>query len=66
AAADAWPLIDFEVYGDYKEFEQKVVLGKSTLSPRFQEADVRMPFPRPPNPDSIYRIQEYRTSGFGI
>ena len=63
AAADAWPLIDFEVYGDYKEFEQKVVLGKSTLSPRFQEADVRMPFPRPPNPDSIYRIQEYRTSG---
>ncbi|MED5344291.1 MAG: phytanoyl-CoA dioxygenase family protein, partial [SAR324 cluster bacterium] len=64
AAADAWPLIDFEVYGNYGEFEEKMVLGKSTLSPRFEDADARMPLPRPPDPGSIYRIQEFRKTGF--
>ena len=64
AAADAWPLIDFEVYGNYGEFEEKMVLGKSTLSPRFEDADARMPLPRPPDPGSIYRIQEFRKIGF--
>ena len=66
AAADAWPLIDFEVYGNYGEFEEKMVLGKSTLSPRFEDADARMPLPRPPDPGSIYRIQEFRKTGFEL
>ena len=60
ASADAWPLIDFEVYGDFQDFEEKIVLGKSTLHPRSEPEHVIMPFPRPPNPDSIYRIQEFR------
>ena len=60
ASADAWPLIDFEVYGDFQEFEEKIVLGKSTLQPRSEPEHTIMPFPRPPNPDSIYRIQEFR------
>jgi ectoine hydroxylase-related dioxygenase (phytanoyl-CoA dioxygenase family) len=60
AAADAWPLVDFDVYGDYQEFEDKMVIGKSTLSPRFEDADARIPYPRPPQYNSIYRIQEYR------
>ncbi|MEK9562375.1 MAG: phytanoyl-CoA dioxygenase family protein, partial [Deltaproteobacteria bacterium] len=60
ASADAWPLVDFEVYGDFQEFEEKIVLGKSTLQPRSEPEHTIMPFPRPPNPDSIYRIQEFR------
>ena len=60
AAADAWPLVDFEVYGDFAEYEEKMVLGKSTLQPRIDNSDIIMPYPRPPNPDSIYRIQEFR------
>ena len=60
ASADAWPLVDFEVYGDFHEFQEKIVLGKSTLHPRNEPEHIIMPFPRPPNPDSIYRIQEFR------
>ena len=60
AAADAWPLVDFEVYGNFLEFEEKMVLGKSTLHPRCEAEHIIMPFPRPPNPDSIYQIQEFR------
>ena len=63
AAAEAWPLIGFQGYGDYREYEEKMVLGKSTISPRLQDDNVRMPFPRPPNPGSIYRIQEFRKTG---
>ena len=60
ASADAWPLVDFEVYGDFHEFQEKIVLGKGTLHPRNEPEHIIMPFPRPPNPDSIYRIQEFR------
>ena len=60
AAADAWPLVDFEVYGDFSEYEEKIVIGKNTLQPRCENVDMIMPYPRPPNPDSIYRIQESR------
>jgi ectoine hydroxylase-related dioxygenase (phytanoyl-CoA dioxygenase family) len=60
AAADAWPLVDLEVYGNFQEFEEKMVLGMSTLQPRCEPEHIIMPFPRPPNPDSIYRIQEFR------
>ena len=62
AAADAWPLVDFEVYGDFSEYEEKIVIGTSTLQPRCENVDMIMPYPRPPNPDSIYRIQEVRKS----
>ena len=64
AAANAWPLIDFEVYGDYGEFEEKMVLGKSTITPQSKNVEIIMPYPRPPNPDSIYRIQEMRNNKF--
>ena len=60
AAADAWPLVDFEVYGNFSEYEEKIVIGKNTLQPRCENVDMIMPYPRPPNPDSIYRIQESR------
>ena len=62
AAADAWPLVDFEVYGAFSEYEEKIVIGISTLQPRCENVDMIMPYPRPPNPDSIYRIQEVRKS----
>ena len=62
AAADAWPLVDFEVYGDFSEYEEKIVIGISTLQPRCENVDMIMPYPRPQNPDSIYRIQEVRKS----
>ena len=32
AAADAWPLVDFEAYGDFAEYEEKMVLGKAHYS----------------------------------
>ncbi|MBT3717012.1 MAG: phytanoyl-CoA dioxygenase family protein [Deltaproteobacteria bacterium] len=60
AAADAWPLVDFEAYGDFAEYEEKMVLGKSTLQPRTDNSDIIIPYPRPPNADSIYRMQEFR------
>ena len=62
ADADAWPLVDFEVYGAFSEYEEKIVIGISTLQPRCENVDMIMPYPRPPNPDSIYRIQEVRKS----
>ena len=62
ASADAWPLIGFQGYGNYKKYEENMVLGKSTLSPRLEETNIRMPFPRPPDPGSIYQIQEFRKS----
>ena len=31
AAAGSWPLIDFEIYSSYEQFEQKMVLGKQYL-----------------------------------
>lgn len=65
AAADAWPLVDFEVYGDFAEYEEKMVLGHSTLQPRCEPEQIIMPYPRPPNPDSIYRIQEFRRQSLG-
>jgi ectoine hydroxylase-related dioxygenase (phytanoyl-CoA dioxygenase family) len=60
AAADAWPLVDFDVYGDFSEYEEKIVIGKNTLQPRCENVDMIMPYPRPPNSGSIYRIQESR------
>jgi phytanoyl-CoA hydroxylase len=60
AAADAWPLVDFEVYGNYSEYEEKMVIGKSTLRPRCENVEIIIPYPRLPNADSIYKIQESR------
>ena len=42
----------------YEEYENKIVAGSSTLKPRCENVDIIMPFPRPKNADSIYRIQE--------
>jgi hypothetical protein len=53
-------LVDFEVYGDFSEYEEKIVIGKNTLQPRCENVDMIMPYPRPPNSGSIYRIQESR------
>lgn len=60
AAADAWPLVDFEVYGDYSEYNKKIVIGSNTLRPRCENVEIIIPYPRPVNANSIYKIQENR------
>jgi len=61
AAADSWPLIGQNLK-NYKEYENNMVLGKSTLLPRICDLDIILPFPRPTNYGSIYRVQEFRKS----
>ncbi len=61
SAADAWPLIG-QNFENYKEYENNMVLGKSTLSPRIDNSEIIVPFPRPTNHGSIFRVQEFRNS----
>jgi ectoine hydroxylase-related dioxygenase (phytanoyl-CoA dioxygenase family) len=54
AAADAWPLMGA---GDLEEFNERVVRGGPTLTPRLEDVPVRIPLPPALHPGSIFENQ---------
>ncbi|MBS0550049.1 MAG: phytanoyl-CoA dioxygenase family protein [Proteobacteria bacterium] len=54
AAADAWPLMG---PGNFDDFNDKMVLGTSSVEPRISPAPVRMPLPAADHQGSIYENQ---------
>ena len=54
AAADAWPL---NGVSDFAEFNNRIVLGASTVEPRQRPAPIRMPLPPAKSQGSIYENQ---------
>ena len=53
-SADAWPLLGVT---NFAEFNDRIVLGEPTVSPRVQPVPVRMPFPPASSQGSIYENQ---------
>ena len=57
AAADAWPRSGIEHVRDLDEFSSRIVRGKPTLQPRFEQVPVRMSLPIASFQGSIYENQ---------
>lgn len=53
-AADAFPLMGV---GDWADFNARLLVGEATVSPRFRDCPVRMPFPPARHQGSIYENQ---------
>jgi ectoine hydroxylase-related dioxygenase (phytanoyl-CoA dioxygenase family) len=54
AAADAWPLMNFN---GLEEFDSRMICGRPTIEPRLAPVPVRMPYPPAANQGSIYENQ---------
>ena len=54
AAADAWPLVPEE---PLEAFDARLIAGQPTLAPRMEAVPVRLPLPRRPAADSIFKDQ---------
>ena len=54
AAADSWPLINFQ---NLEEFNSRLISGESTISPRITNVPIRMPLPPALGQGSIYENQ---------
>ena len=64
AAVDAWPLVGPV---DLAEFDQRILRGRPTLSPRQEALPVRIPLPGVSEADSIFEDQAaVRGKSFGI
>lgn len=61
AACDAWPL---KGVADLSEFNEMIMRGQATLSPRMESLPVRMPLPAAPNQGSIYENQRILKNRF--
>jgi ectoine hydroxylase-related dioxygenase (phytanoyl-CoA dioxygenase family) len=58
AAADAWPLLTFlDNYRDFAHFNERMITGAPTLTPRMRDVPVRIPGQLEREPDSIYNLQ---------
>ncbi len=59
AATDAWPLMGSHDHRDNSlaGFDDKILRGKPTLTPRLEAVPVRVPLPRPVREGSIYENQ---------
>ena len=55
-AADAWPLLGFK--GSWQEWNDLLVTGEPTLSPRLADVPVRLPLPPASSQGSIYENQK--------
>ena len=53
-AVDAWPLIGF---GDYEQFNARILRGEPTNQPRVEIVPVRIPEPKHERGGSIYEVQ---------
>src|SRR5689334_15198697 len=54
-AADAWPLLGFA--GGIEKFDELLMAGEPTLTPRLAPVPVRLPLPPAEHPGSIYENQ---------
>ena len=66
AAADAFPLMGMSAYGNYGEFQSRLLYGTDTRIPRFRDTPVRMPLPPAKNQGSIYENQTAGKRFFGF
>jgi len=58
-AADAWPLQgSLSTFGSLEEYDQRLLCGESTITPRLADVPVRLPIPSPANYGSIYNVQK--------
>jgi len=59
AAADAWPLIGpYAHFGDFDEFNARLLRGEPTNAPRLAAVPVRMPLPKALDSSSLYQAQK--------
>jgi phytanoyl-CoA hydroxylase len=56
AAADAWPIM--APASSYRDFDQRMIAGQSTIEPRMVRLPVRMPYPPALDQGSIYENQK--------
>ena len=57
-AADAWPLAGGMTL--LADFDERMIAGRTTIEPRMTQVPVRMPWPPPLRPGSIYENQAVR------
>jgi phytanoyl-CoA hydroxylase len=63
AAADAWPLVGFP---GWEQFNDRLLCGEPTASPRLEPVPVRIPLPEHARGGSIYEVQSaLAESAFG-
>lgn len=65
SAADAYPLLAVEK-NDWKEFSDRIICGKDTITPRTTITPIRMPLPPAKNQGSIYENQTVGKRYFGF
>ncbi len=67
-AADAFPVMgSMTSFGSLEEYDEKMLCGQSTITPRLRDIPVRIPLPQPEDRGSIYEIQKgLRNRGFSI
>ena len=57
-AADAFPVMgSMTSFNSIEEYNEKVLCGEGTLTPRLKDIPVRIPQPQPPKAGSIYEVQ---------
>jgi phytanoyl-CoA hydroxylase len=58
AAADAWPLLDGPgQLRSLEAFDERIIAGEPTITPRVEQVPVIMPLPPAPKQGSIYENQ---------
>ncbi len=67
-AADAFPVMgSMTSFASLEEYNERMLCGESTITPRLRDVPVRIPLPQPEGRGSIYEIQKgLRNRGFSI
>ncbi len=67
-AADAFPVMgSMTSFGSLEEYNERMLCGAPTITPRLRDVPIRIPLPQPENRGSIYEIQKgLRNRGFSI
>ena len=67
-AADAFPVMgSMTSFGSLEEYDERMLCGAPTITPRLQDIPARIPLPQPQDRGSIYEIQKgLKNRGFSI
>lgn len=67
-AADAFPVMgSMTSFGSLEEYDERMLCGKATITPRLTDVPIRVPLPQPEARGSIYEIQKsLKNRGFSI
>ena len=61
-AADAFPIMgSMTTFDDLEDYDERMLCGEPTITPRLEPVPVRIPQPQPPQVGSIYEIQKARS-----